>query len=194
EEERISESVNMALEISNGTCIVLDPEHDSEELYSTLAYSPKSGLSYPPLDPMDFSFNSPLGMCPECQGMGMKHEFKLDEIIDPEKSIQEDCCSIASSYNTVRYGNIYDNLARIYGFKVTTPWKKLSDEAKKVFLYGTQKKWTRMYFVHPETGAHWTDTIWWKGVLHEAYDRYQEAKSERYKKNMEALMHLMVCP
>ncbi len=94
----------------------------------------------------------------------------------------------ASSYQTVRYGNIYDNLAEIYEFSVHTPWKKLSEQAKKVFLYGTEKKWTRMYFVHPNTGAMWTDHVQWRGVLHEAHIRYAEAKSESYRKKMQSIM------
>jgi excinuclease ABC subunit A len=191
---RIAESVTMALEVGSGSLIIIDYESGDENLYSTMAYSPKSGLSYPPLDPQDFSFNSPQGMCPECQGMGVKHEYVLDRVIDKEKSISEDFCSIASSYKTVRYGNIYDNLARIYGFSVDTPWKKLSPEAKKIILYGTEKKWTRMHFVHPVTGAIWSDVIQWRGVLFEAYDRYQKAKSENYKRRQEALMHLGICP
>ena len=83
----------------------------------------------------------------------MSHEFDLDKIIDPELSIAEDCCSVASSYQTVRYGNIYDNLAEHLWLQRPYPWKKLSEKAKKVFLYGTEKKWTRMHFVHPVTGA-----------------------------------------
>ena len=54
-------------------------------------------------------------------------EFDLDKVINPELSIAEDCCSIGSSYGTVRYGNIYNNLAKIYGFDVEAPWKKLSE-------------------------------------------------------------------
>lgn len=191
---RIAESVTIALQEGGSSCIVLDHETNDERLYSTKAYSQKSGLSYEPLDPQDFSFNSPQGMCEECQGMGMKHEYALEKIIDEEKSIQEDCCLIASSYQTVRYGNIYNNLARLYDFDISTPWKKLSDRAKKVFLYGTEKKWTRMRFVHPVTGAFWNDLVAWRGVLHEAYDKYQKAKSEGYKRKQEALMKIGICP
>ncbi len=191
---RLTESLLAALELGDGVAILYDVDSHDERLLSTKAFSPKSGLSYPPLDPQDFSFNSPTGMCPQCQGLGMTHDFNLLQIIDPKKSIAEDCCSLASSYSTVRYGNIYDNLARIYGFSVHTPWEKLSQEAKDVYLRGTAKKWTRMYFVHPETGATWQDNVWWRGVLHEALTRYQEAKSDKYKHRMERHMHRTVCP
>lgn len=190
---RIADSVGQALQLGNGLCSVLDAESGEEQLFSMHAYSPASGLSYTSLEPHDFSFNSPAGMCPCCQGMGTIHEFNLDLIIDPKLSIAEDCCSVASSYQTVRYGNIYDNLADIYGFSVKTPWKKLSNEAKKIFLYGTPKKWTRMRFTHPVTGAQWVDHIQWRGVLHDAHSRFAEAKSENYRKKMQVLMSHQTC-
>ena len=85
-------------------------------------------------------------------------------------------------------------MAEIYGFSVHTPWKKLSEKAKKAFLYGTDKKWTRMHFIHPVTGATWTDHVQWRGILHEAHSRFAEAKSDVYHKKMQHLMHEQVCP
>lgn len=94
----------------------------------------------------------------------------------------------------MRYGNIYRNLAKLYGFKVTTPWNQLSSEAKEVFLFGTKKKWTSMRFSHPQTGVSWTEYVRWRGVLNEAKERFEAAKSERYRSNMKALMHESLCP
>src|SRR5262249_19069203 len=111
-QSRIAEAVMAALEMGNGVMSIYDTESQEETLFSTHAYSPKSGLSYTSLEPHDFSFNSPTGMCPKCNGLGFTQEFDLDKILDPEKSIAEDCCLIASSYQTVRYGNIYNNLAQ----------------------------------------------------------------------------------
>lgn len=191
-QNRFNESMNLALEESNGTLLLVTDE--GEKTYSTHAYSQGTKASYPELEPNDFSFNSPSGMCPECQGLGQKQQFILDRIIDPMKSISEDCCLIASSYSTVRYKNIYDNLASLYDFSVKTAWKDLSDHAKQVFLHGTEKKWTRMVFIHPNTGATWYDTVQWNGVLHEALTRYSQATSERFRRQMEELMKLEVCP
>lgn len=191
---RIAEAITSALNLGNGVMSILDADTDEEQLFSMHAYSPKSGISYSSLEPQDFSFNSPSGMCPQCSGLGIVNEYDLDQIINPDLSIAEDCCSIGSSYQTVRYGNIYDNLAEIYDFSVHAPWKKLSEKAKKVFLYGTDKKWTRMRFVHQVTGATWTDHVQWKGVLHEAHSRFAEASSEAYRKKMQKLMREQICP
>lgn len=191
---RVAESLTQALAIGNGVCSVFDVESEEESLFSMHAFSPASGLSYTSLEPHDFSFNSPSGMCPRCNGLGIVNEFDLSLVIDPEKSIAEDCCSVGSSYQTVRYGNIYNNIASLNNFSVHTPWKNLSDKAKHCFLYGTEKKWTRMRFVHPLTGATWIDNVQWRGILHEAHARYAEATSDLYRKKMQKLMKEQVCP
>ena len=90
--QRLTEAVQIALERGKGLCKVfcLDPEE--EKLFSEHAYSEASGLSYGPLEPSDFSFNHPSGMCPSCLGMGTSQEFDLTKIINPSLSIAEDCC------------------------------------------------------------------------------------------------------
>ncbi len=194
EEKRIAEAVTQALEAGQGIMSVLQVDSGQELLFSQFAYSPKSGLSYGPLEPSDFSFNHPSGMCQTCQGLGMIQEFDLALVIDPELSIAEDCCSIASSYKTVRYGNIYDNLGKLYDFNVKTPWKKLSEKARNAFLYGIQKKWTRMQFVHPTKKTRWSEYVQWRGVLSEARERFQKAQSDVYRAKMGELMQETVCP
>lgn len=191
---RIAESITAALNLSEGLLILLDGETDEEKLFSMHAYSPKSGQSYPSLEPHDFSFNSPSGMCPNCHGLGIVQEFDLSQIIDVEKSIAENAVTVASPYQTVRYGNIYDNLARLYDFSVDTPWKELSEQAKRIFLYGTDRKWTKMHFIHPITGSRWVDHIWWRGVIFEAKTRFTEAKSESYRKKMLKVIKECICP
>ena len=62
----------------------------------------------------------------------------------------------------------------------------LSKKAKKAFLYGIRKKWVRMQFIRPKNGKKWPDYVSWKGVIFEAFEKYKKAKSESYKKRMEA--------
>ncbi len=193
-ESRIAEALTQALNLGNGVCSVLDTDSEEERLYSQHAFSPASGLSYEALEPHDFSFNSPSGMCPTCNGMGEVKDFDVEKVINPELSIAEDCCQVGSSYQTVRYGNIYDNLAKLYRFSVHTPWKQLTASAKKVFLYGNNKKYTRMNFIHPETGATWSDYVAWKGVMSEAQQRFREATSDSYRNKMLKLMTVQTCP
>ncbi len=191
---RIAESASLALEMGGGMCSVLNADTGKETLFSQTAYSKKSGLSYGPLQPHDFSFNHPEGMCPTCHGLGEASEFDLEKIIDPSLSIAEDCCKIASSYKTIRYGNIYDNLARIFKFDIVEPWKELPANAKHAFLYGLDQKWTRMQFYHPEKKTRWMEYVRWPGVIHEARERLNSATSELYRKKMGELMTKGVCP
>ncbi|PIS03127.1 MAG: excinuclease ABC subunit A [Chlamydiae bacterium CG10_big_fil_rev_8_21_14_0_10_42_34] len=190
---RLAEAVNAALEIGKGFFSVIDPDTEEETLFSQFAHSIQSGKSYGPLEPHDFSFNHPAGMCPNCHGIGVTAEFDLSKIIDPNLSISEDCCSIGSSYKTVRYGNIYDNLARIYKFNINKAWSKLPEKAQNVFLNGTEKKWTRMHFTHPVKKTRWYEYVHWKGVLNEAKERLNAAKSEGYRKKMGELMTEGIC-
>jgi len=191
---RIVEAVTAALELGKGICSVLNGETGEETLFSQTAYSAKSGLSYGPLEPHDFSFNHPSGMCPTCHGIGVAAEFDLEKIIDPEKSLAEDCCAIGSSYKTIRYGNIYDNLARIFKFDIETPWKEIPEKGKKAFLYGLEQKWTRMYFTHPEKKTRWLEYVRWQGVIHEARERLNAATSDVYRRKLAELMTEGICP
>ncbi len=191
---RLIEGVNKGLDLGKGMLFVIDHKTGEEALFSQHGFSKQSGLSYPPLEPHDFSFNHPSGMCLECQGLGTTLAFSIERIIDSEKSIAEDCCSIASSYNTVRFGNIYRNLAKMYGFSLKTPWEKLSKSAQDLFLYGSDEKWIPMTFVHPEKKKRWIEYVRWKGVLHEAKERYLAATSDAYKKRMRTCMEEQTCP
>lgn len=193
EKDRLQEAVTKALEMSNGLCILYLSEKE-EVLFSTHSYCKKSKVSYPPLEPSDFSFNHPSGMCEQCQGLGEYEEFDLSLIIDPEKSIAAGACLIAGSYETVKWGNIYRGLAKIYRFNLHTPWKNLSESAKHIFLYGNDQKWTQMTFVHPDTGKSWIEYVSWKGVIHEARNRYNQATLAKYKEKMQKLMIIGTCP
>jgi excinuclease ABC subunit A len=193
EKNRLLETIKQALEIGKGMMSVFNIDDNIETFYSQFAYSQKSNEFYPPLEPEDFSFNHPKGMCESCHGLGISREFDLLKVLNTNLSIKEDCCEIAGSYQTVKWGNIYDNLARIYHFKIDTPFKDLPKEAQDVFLYGSDKKWIKMNFVHPTKKTRWTDYVSWKGVLFEAKKRLSEASSELYKKKVFSLMHQSPC-
>lgn len=166
---RVNEAISSCLDLGKGQMKLL--VGDEEVLFSESAYSKKADVYYPPLEPHNFSFNHPLGMCQTCEGLGYVESFDLEQLIDPNKSLSEDVLVMTGSYSTIKWKNIYDNLARIYEFSVTTPWKDLPDKAKKVLLHGTRKKWTTLYCTHPYSGRKWVDYVQWKGALHEGKKR-----------------------
>ena len=202
-EQRLLESIAKALQEGGGVCIAQEwrakqvegaPGLGAQVLFATMRYSPLSGKSYPPLQPQDFSYNNPSGMCPKCQGLGRAQDWNLDKAIDSERSIAQDTCLLATSYQTVRYRNIFDNLAALYGFSVQTPWKLLTAEAKRIYLKGSDRPWITMQFVHPLSGKRWMDRVQWKGVLHEAWTRYQSYKTQRAKQSMQPYLIDALCP
>jgi excinuclease ABC subunit A len=192
---RLTEAIFLALDLGKGMIQVIDLDHDDQaHFFSIHAYSKEANTCYPPLEASDFSFNHPRGMCESCQGLGQTHTFDLKAVIDPHLSLSQNCCIIAPAYETVRYGNIYRNLADIYGFSVDTPWSELSEKARQIFLYGTEKKWTKMIFEHPEKGTQWVEFVHWQGVIAEANSRYAQASSDAYRAKMQRLMTLQTCP
>ena len=191
---RVTESVSNALNLGKGIFSVENVTTKTETLFSKFGHAKKSGASYPPLEPHDFSFNHPKGMCPACEGLGLALDFDLEKIIDEEKSLAEGCCKIAGSYNTVKWGNIYNNLADLYDFSVHTPWKDLKESTKNILLYGSRRKWIRMKFVHPQKGTVWTDYVKWRGFIADGKKRLADATSDVYKNNMAQLMTEGICP
>ncbi len=193
QENRILEAIEQALAFQNQTFALYSMDHQEKIFFSTAAYSQESGISYPPLEPQDFSYNHPKGMCETCEGLGIEMEFDESKLIDPKKSIAEGCISSMGSFETVKWGNIYTNLGRIYGFSCHDPFESLTEEHKKILLYGTEKKWTKMQFYHPVKKTNWTEFVHWRGIIADLETRYKEATSESFKEQMEKLMHQATC-
>ena len=192
-ESRLSESIRAACDISSGMAIAFDMETFEEDFFSEKAYSPLSKKSYKILEPNDFSFNHPQGMCEECQGLGITQTFDLSRIIDEEASIKENCCKIAPSYETIYHKNVYDNLASLYQFSVKTPWKKLEKRVQDLLLYGSEKRFLRMVFINPNTGSTFHDLVQWRGWIHDALKKYHTAKSKTLKDSLAEYIHTGKC-
>jgi excinuclease ABC A subunit len=191
---RIDEAISHSLKVGEGVFSLFIPSLKETKVYSLFSFSPTSGVYYKTLESEDFSFNHPKGMCNRCKGLGVCEDFDLSKICNPDLSISQDLCSIAPLFGTVKWGNIYKNLADLYGFKLTTPWKKLSKKAQEIYLYGTDDKWVKMTFVHPETFYTWTDYVEWKGVVNIAKERLSQSTSSAYKEKMKELMDIFPCP
>ncbi|PCI78726.1 excinuclease ABC subunit A [Candidatus Aerophobetes bacterium] len=191
---RILESLVQTLSMGHGVAKLVHEKTSKVLFFSETAFCKESGTSYPPLKPVDFSFNQPTGgMCKTCEGMGWIHDFDMDGLIDSKLSIKNECCALAPKYSSIKWCNIYDNLAELYNFSLDDPWQDLSNEAKQVFLYGTTNQWTKMRFHNHERGISWTEYVEWKGILFEAKKRYSLAKSDVYKNNMHKYMTRQVC-
>lgn len=188
---RIIENVLLALEKGKGT-LFLATKNKPDIIFSTEAYSIEADCYYQALEPQDFSFNNPKSMCSLCFGLGEKIIFNEELVIDENKSISEDCCLVAKSFKNFIYKNIYQSLGKIFSFDIYAPWKTLSKTNQNIFLYGTGTKKLKIEF-HTEKSS-WHEFMSWKGVLNEAAERYDRAKSASYKRKYAHLLKRQICP
>jgi excinuclease ABC subunit A len=185
-EGRLTDSVETALREGKGTLIVADadkeqkvgPGIDPEEykrhdrFFSETNACHTCGLSFSELAPQNFSFNSPLGSCTECQGLGTRAEMDPDLIIpDPSLTIREGAVEPWASGMEKGEGwtfEFVEHLSRSLGLDLDTPWAKLSKRDREVVLNGNEGQ--------PRT------RIVWEGVLNQLYRRFKSTGSEAMRR------------
>ncbi len=136
---RISEAITQALELGHGTCFLVDQQEKEEHLFSIHAYSRSSGLSYPALQPYDFSYNHPQGMCPTCLGLGVTKDFDIARIVNPKRSIDEHAFLIRTSSDHELWR--LERLPPSLNVRRNVSWEKLTEREKNTFLYGVEGIW-----------------------------------------------------
>ncbi|MEA1972779.1 MAG: excinuclease ABC subunit UvrA, partial [Candidatus Cloacimonadota bacterium] len=132
-----------ALRVSGGIIKIDFVEEDRVEILSESNSCPKCGTSYPELSPQHFSFNSPIGMCKTCNGLGTKMEFDPNLVVpDPSISIFHGAVvpwgklSGKKSWRRKRIESVADTI----GFSIKTPWEKYPKKIKQLLLYGSKRK------------------------------------------------------
>ncbi|MAE28557.1 MAG: excinuclease ABC subunit A [Planctomycetes bacterium] len=173
---RLRDAVTSGLEVGDGDLIVLDGPFSSgatqgsgesgETRHSTQRTCPGCGLDTPPLEPRLFSFNSPHGWCPECQGLGERSQISEQALVrDPELSLEQGVLSVTrASGGALLFPKVsFEFLAKVgrdKGFDLETPWRELSDEARQVILHGAGDE-------------RWEDLSQWNGARFSGSARWQ---------------------
>lgn len=141
-QRRLEEAVKTAFKQGKGMLMILENSSNDNaqpRYFSRMLMDPDTGISYPEPEPNTFSFNSPYGACPKCNGLGEIAEVDLKKIIpDPKKSIRDGGLDVLGKYSATNY--MYrqlESLGRFYHFTLDDPLADLSDEALNVILYGT---------------------------------------------------------
>jgi excinuclease ABC subunit A len=162
---RLSNSVETALNLSDGLVIILD-EQDREYIFSEKFSCPYCGINLPEITPRMFSFNSPYGACPNCSGLGYKMEFDPDLVVpDKNKSILEGAL-LPWGFIKGRYlYHILLGVAKHYGFELSTPFNKLTEEQQKVLLYGSGDTKISFEYRNLEEGDSWIHHNEFEGVI-----------------------------
>jgi len=144
--KRLTDSVETSLKVGKGIIIVAHGTaagRQSETVFSEQYSCPKCGMSYLEVEPRIFSFNSPYGACPECNGLGTKLEFDQDLVIpDKNKSINQGALAPwkrGGRGYILYYRWLIRELSQQMSFDLDMPFKKLSKDVQKAILYGTQE-------------------------------------------------------
>ncbi len=140
-DKRLRDSLQVAMKNGHGICMILDHDSQTVKYYSRQLMCPTTGISYNEPAPHDFSFNSPQGACPKCNGLGVISEIDLDKIVpDNTKSIQNGgIAPLGPHKNTLVFWQI-EALGEMFGFNLKTPIKDIPDDGLNAILFGTNER------------------------------------------------------
>lgn len=190
---RINDSIKTAFKMGKGTLSIMDNADSKVSFFSQFLMDPETGLSYDEPQPNTFSFNSPYGACPNCNGLGIVSEIAVESIIpDKSKSINKG--------GIVPIGELRENftfaqlrgLAKKFKFSLADPIEKLSDEIVDIILHGTDEAFPVTY-TNYELKTQTVDTVF-RGIIPIIEEQYYEGKSESLSKWAEEFMHSKECP
>jgi len=189
-EKRLADSIETALKVSGGL-VVIAPEGADEETLSQSYACPDCGTSLAEVTPRLFSFNSPYGACDTCSGLGTITGVDAEKVIaDPERSIDAGAIAALSGPGSHRY-KMVKTVAEAMGFKLTTPWQKLPEEARQVILHGSDAEHT-FKMKGKRSKYEWKGTF--EGVVPRLERRHKETDSTRVRTEIEKFMSAHVCP
>ncbi len=191
---RLADSVETATGLSDGLVIV-DVIGSDEMMFSLNYACPEHGVNVEELEPRSFSFNNPFGACPVCSGLGELRKINPELIVpDQSLSINEGAiCASGWSINDSSISKMYfDGIAEAYGFSLDTPFRDLSEEAKKVLFYGTNGK--KIKFVRGGIYGGGTYMADFEGVITNLERRYGDTSSEYMRAELEQYMSTERCP
>ncbi|MCF6094558.1 excinuclease ABC subunit UvrA [Microaerobacter geothermalis] len=190
---RLADSLETALKLGEGT-VVVDIMDKEELLFSQNLACPECGFSIEELSPRMFSFNSPYGACPACDGLGSKMEVDPDLVIpDDEKTIEEGAIISWAGISSTYYPQLLKSVCEHFGIPVDVPVKELSKEHKKVILYGSNGEKIKFRYEN-DFGQVKEALVSFEGVIPNLSRRYLETSSDYIREMVEGFMTQKPCP
>ena len=193
--QRLAESLETALNLANGRVIVqpMDEGPDSALLFSSRYGCPVCNWSLPELEPRLFSFNNPMGACPECDGLGHTLFFDPDRIVQfPDLSLGAGAIRGWDRRNQFYYQQL-QGLASHYQFNLDLPFNQLSENIRNILLYGSGTE-AITFTQFSATGKPTTKTEPFEGIVHNFERRFQETDSNHVREELAKFQHTRVCP
>ena len=190
--DRLNQSVEIAFKQSPDFIQILENDTDTVRTYSKRLMDPESGVSYEEPSPNTFSFNSPYGTCPRCNGLGECHEVDMKKVIpDDSKSINQQ--------GVIPFGEVRDNytfkqlrqIAKKYKFSFATPIKEIPEKALEVILHGGGES----FDVRMNYSSH--DMVYnleHEGLVNMLYRWQSKSTSEKIRSWAEEFMTVITCP
>jgi excinuclease ABC subunit A len=191
---RIAEAVDEALKLAEGRVLILR-ENDEELLLSSRYACADCDLSFEPPTHASFSFNSPRGMCPTCNGLGVERQLDPELLVpDPRLSLLGGAVPVMQSLRSAFRRHWYEGVAQHYGFTLQTPWQELTEAQRAGLLEGSGGEKIEFVYRNPRNGWTWQHREPWPGLLHELHQRYRSLKARSLLRQFEQVMRIGPCP
>jgi len=193
--QRLAESFETALKLGDGLASVMDMDDDKAAplLFSSKFSCPVCDYSLPELEPRLFSFNSPMGACPSCDGLGISQFFDPARIVvHPELSLAAGAVRGWDRRNAY-YFQLVASLAKHFGFDVDAPWSELTDKIRKAVLHGSGDEVITFTYL-TESGGRTQRKHKFEGIVPNLERRYRETESQAVKEELAKFISNRACP
>lgn len=191
-ETRLADSIETVLELADGRLVVDIIDGDKLEFSEKYA-CPICGFSIGELEPRMFSFNSPFGACPTCDGLGQKLTVDLDLVVpDKDKTLNEGAILPWEPTSSDFYPSMLKRVCEVYKINMDKPFKKLTERQRNIILYGSGDKEIEFTF-KSKFGQERKRTMPFEGVVPNIERRYHESPSEYVREMMQKYMGEQVC-
>jgi excinuclease ABC subunit A len=188
---RLADSLELALSLSDGV-VAVDVLGSGPVLFSEKSACITCGISYPEFTPASFSFNSPQGACPKCDGLGANTEIDPDLIVpNPRLSLREGAVAPWANRNTIHFYEFLEALTGHYNADIHTPYEDLPDTFKKVLLYGSGDE--RITFYFERNHRRFTYQKHFEGIIPNIERRYLETDSYQSREEIKRYMNFRSC-
>ncbi|MEM8678329.1 MAG: excinuclease ABC subunit UvrA [Planctomycetota bacterium] len=203
---RLAEAVDAGIKLGKGTLIASIETKDGQaedRLFSVDYSCANCGLSFEPPSPQLFSFNSPQGMCLECDGLGEAHSFDVTLLIpDDRLSIKKGCFELLGKWREISrwrrtvYQGVAQTIERTHqlpeGTMLETPWRELDESLRELWLWGTGKQHITFTWRGGNSPIKYGGTF--DGIIPELLSKYRNSKSRIHLLKLEQYMRTMECP
>ena len=192
---RVADSIEQALELAEGiasVAVVTHEGHEEVQTFSQKLACTYCGLSFDELAPRNFSFNSPYGACPTCDGLGTRLEVDPELVVpDSDMSINEGAIAPWASNSLEYWYRVLQAVGDAHGFDLDTPWKKLPKKARDILLEGSDESiYVKYKNRYGRQRAYWTT---FEGILPNIERRYRETESDAAREKLEQFMREIPC-